>query len=89
MSKGITVLAQTRIFNNNIREWRRQSSELKTWAKYKLFFHRKHREKKIAVTNAGKLRYTATVQNIYGESLSSPEEHYEVFDDIQTIVQVM
>ena len=29
MSKGITILAHAGVFNNNIREWRRQSSNLK------------------------------------------------------------
>ena len=87
MSKGITVLAQTGIFNDDIRECRRQSSDLKTWAKYKLFSHQKHREKKRSVTTAGKHGYTATVQNIYGASLSSPEDHHEVIEDIHTILQ--
>ena len=36
-SKVITLLAQTGIFNDDIREWRQQPAELKTWAKYKLF----------------------------------------------------
>ena len=43
MSKGITLKAQTGIFNDDIREWRRKSPDLKTWAKYKLFFHQAHR----------------------------------------------
>ena len=34
MSKGITLLAQTGIFNDGIREWRRQFANLKTWAKF-------------------------------------------------------
>ena len=38
MSRGITLLAQMGVFNNNIRVWRRQSADLKTWAKYKLVF---------------------------------------------------
>ena len=37
MSKGTTLLAQTGIFNDYIREWRGQSSDLKTWAKYNCF----------------------------------------------------
>ena len=79
MSKVITLLAQTG-------EWRRQSADLKTWAKY-IFFHRAHREQKRAVPTAGKGGYTATVQNIYGATLNSPEEHHEVIKYIQTIVQ--
>ena len=42
MSKGITLLAQTGIFNDDIRESRRKSAYLKTWAKYKLFSHQGH-----------------------------------------------
>ena len=44
MSKVITLLAQTVIFNDDIREWRRKSTDLKTWVKYKLIFHQAHRE---------------------------------------------
>ena len=89
MSKGITLLAQTGIFNDYIREWRRQSSDLKTWSKYKLFFHQVHREQKRVVTTAGKGGYTATVQNIYGTPPPSPEDHHEMIEDIQKIVQGM
>ena len=39
MSKGITLLAQTRLFNDDIRDWRRQSTDLKTWAKYIYISH--------------------------------------------------
>ena len=89
MSKRITLLAQTVIFNDDIREWRRQSSDLKMWAKYIYFFHQAHQEQKIAVTTAGKVRYIATFQNIYGAPWPSPEEHHEVIKDIQIIVQGM
>ena len=41
MSKGITLLEQTGVFNNNIREWRQQSADLKTWEKDKLFFNKR------------------------------------------------
>ena len=89
MSKGITLLAQKGIFNDDIRKWRRQSADLKTWAKYKLCFHRAHQEQKRAVTTAGKVWYTSTVQNIHGAPPPSPEEHHDVIKDIHTIVQVM
>ena len=82
-------MAQTGIFNDNIREWRRQSTDLKMWAIYKEFSHLAHREQKSAVTTAGKGGYTAIVQNIYGAPPPSPEEHHEVLEEIQTIVQVM
>ena len=48
MSKCITILEQTGVFNDSIREWRQSSADLKTWAKYKFFFHRVHREEKIS-----------------------------------------
>ena len=89
ISKLIALLAQTGIFNDDIREWRKQSADLKTWAKYKLFFHQSHQEQKRAVTTAGKGGYTATVQNIYSAPPPSPEEHHEATEDIKTIVQEM
>ena len=33
MSKDITLLEQTGIFNDDIRDWRRKSSDLNTWVK--------------------------------------------------------
>ena len=38
MSKGITILEHTGVFNGNIQQWRQQSADLKTWVKYKFFF---------------------------------------------------
>ena len=87
MSKGITLLAQTGILNDDIREWRRQSADLETCAKYKLFLHQGHREHKREVTAAGKGGYTATVQNIYGAPPPSTEDHHELIEYINTIVQ--
>ena len=89
MSKGITHLEQTGILNDDIREWRRKSADLKTWEKFKLFFHQAHREQKIAVTTARKGEYTTTVKTIYGAPPPSPGKHHEVIEDIQTIVQGM
>ena len=39
VSKGITLLAQMAIFNENIREWRIQTTNLKTWGTFKTFFN--------------------------------------------------
>ena len=39
------------------------------------------------VTTAVKVGYTATLQNIYSEPPSSPEDHHEAIEYIQTIVQ--
>ena len=41
------------------------------------------------VTTSVKRGYTATVQNIYGAPPSYTEEHHEVIEEIQTIVQGM
>ena len=85
-SKGINLLAQTGIFNDEIREWRRQTTEQKTWAKYKLFFRRYHQEQRRAVATAYKKGYTTTVQNLYGVTPTPPEEHHESIENIQTIM---
>ena len=37
VSKGITLFDNTGVFNEDIREWRRQTTDQKTWAHYKLF----------------------------------------------------
>ena len=89
MSKGITFLDETEFLKEDIREWRWQSSDIKTWAKYKLFFHQAHQEYKRAVTTSGKQGYTASVKKIYGVPPFHPEEHHAVIEVIQTIVQVM
>ena len=75
------------IFNDDIREWRRKSADLKTWEKYKLFSHQSLQEQKRAVTTAGKGGYTGTVENIYGSPPPPLEENHEVIEYIQTIVQ--
>ena len=80
--KGITILAQTGIYNNEIREWRRQITDQKTWAKYKLFFKRSHRDQRRSATTARKGGYTAMLKNVYGEPPPLPEEHYEAIEDI-------
>ena len=43
VSKGINLLAQKDTFKEEIWEWRRQSTEIKTWVVFKNFFHRAHR----------------------------------------------
>ena len=54
VSKGITLLAQTDIFNEDIIEWRRQTTNLDTWSTFKTVLHQSHREEKREVTTAGK-----------------------------------
>ena len=89
VSNGITLLAQTTVFNKYIQEWKRQTTDQKTWAQYKIFLHRAHREQIIAVTTVGKGGYTAAVQNIYGVPPPPPEEHHKAINDLHTIFQVM
>ena len=89
VSKGITLLAQTAIFNEDIREWRRQATDQKTEAKLNIFFHQYRCEQRKVATTAGKGVYTATVQNIYSVPPPSLEEHHEEIEDIQKIMQGM
>ena len=62
MSKEITLLVQMGIFNNKIREWRRQTTDQKTCAKFKIFFHQSHQDQRRAVITKGKGGYTVRVQ---------------------------
>ena len=48
-----------------------------------------HQYQKRAIPTAEKGGYTATLQNLYGELPTSPEEHHWLIKDIQTIVQGM
>ena len=89
LSKGITLLAHTEIFNDDIREWQRQATDNKTWKKFRIFFHQEYCKKRKAVTTAGKGGYTAVVHNIYGVPPPPPEEHHEAIDHIAKIVQGM
>ena len=66
VSKEITLLAHTSTFNEDIREWRGKTTDLKRWDGFKNFFHQAYLEQRRAVTTAGKGGYTAVVQNIYG-----------------------
>ena len=87
VSKGITVFAQTDMFNEDIRKWTLQTTYLKTWANYKTFFHQAHCDQRIAVTTAGKGGYTAAVHKIYSVPPPHPEEYHEAIDIINTIVK--
>ena len=59
---GITLWAQSYTFNEDIQEWRRQITDLKTWAESKTFLCRAHQEQKRAATTAGKGGYTSEVK---------------------------
>ena len=64
--KGIALWEQTTIFNKDTIYWRRQITNLKTWARFKTFLHQAHREQNRAITTAYKEGYTSAVINIYG-----------------------
>ena len=89
VSKGMTLLVHMASFNEDIREWIQQNTNLKTWATFKTLFHQSHREQRIEVTTTGKWGYTAAIQNIYGVPPPPLEEHHEVVDNLNTILQGM
>ena len=39
VSKGITLLAHMTMFNEDIREWRRQTTDQNSWARHENLFH--------------------------------------------------
>eukprot|EP00978_Attheya_sp_CCMP212_P022997 scaffold69585_cov24-Attheya_sp.AAC.1 len=53
ISKGITLLSNTTVFNDDIKDWNRLDAKEKTWANFKTHFQRAHRERWKAVTTAG------------------------------------
>ena len=57
VSKRITLLAQTENFNEDIREWRRQTANIKKWSTLKIFFCQSHCEQIKEVATAGKGGY--------------------------------
>ena len=90
MSKGIILLEQTGVFNDNTREWRRQSSNLKTWAKYKLFFSPSTPRAEKSGDNCRKRGVNRDgAKNIQCNPPTPPEEHHGKIEDTQTIMQGM
>ena len=47
VSKGITLLAKTATFNDDMREWRQKATKLKMCSNFKTLFYRSQRSKKI------------------------------------------
>lgn len=66
ISKGITLLRQTAVFNGDICRWKALPAAEKTWENFKRFFHRVHKENRKATVTAGEGGYSATVNNIFG-----------------------
>ena len=73
VSKGITLLSQTDMFNKYIREW----------------IHQSHDQKRRAFTATGKGKYTVAVQNIYGVPPPPTEDHHEAIDNLNAIIKGM
>ena len=61
VSKGITVLEQTDNFHKDIREQRKQTTDLKALADFNKFIHQAHRERRISVTTIDKGGYIEAV----------------------------
>eukprot|EP00978_Attheya_sp_CCMP212_P008919 scaffold21039_cov30-Attheya_sp.AAC.2 len=66
VTKGITLLSNTTVFNEDIKQWRRKPATEKTWEIFKTHFQRAHKERRKAITTAGQGGYNATVNFIYG-----------------------
>eukprot|EP00978_Attheya_sp_CCMP212_P014573 scaffold37188_cov29-Attheya_sp.AAC.7 len=66
VTKGITLLSNTAVFNEDIKEWWRKPEAEKTWSLLKTHFQRAHKERRKATTTAGQGGYSATVNSIYG-----------------------
>ena len=58
VSKEIILLTQTVIFNNDIREWRRQATNQKTQGGFKILLHGAHCQLGNAVKTSGEVGYT-------------------------------
>ena len=89
VSKGINILSQTEIFNDNIRGVAMSSHRPEDMGKFSIFFHQYRHEQRKAVTTTGKGGYTMAVQNIHGIPSIPIEEHHEAIDHISPIVQGM
>ena len=75
------------MFNEDIIEWRRQSTNHKAWAQFNIFFHKYHHKQSKVVTTFRKGGYTSVVQNIYCVPPPPPEEHHDAIDHIKNTVQ--
>ena len=87
--KGVTLLEQLAMFNEDIREWRRQITDQKTWAHINIFFHLSHRDQRKEGNNPRKrgIRHVST--KYYGVPPTPSEEHHETIYHISTIWQGM
>ena len=68
VTKGITLLSNTAVFNEDIKQcWRRKPDTEKTWEVFKTHFQWAHKERcKQAITTAGQGGYNVRANSIYG-----------------------
>eukprot|EP00978_Attheya_sp_CCMP212_P025606 scaffold82631_cov31-Attheya_sp.AAC.1 len=81
ISKGITLLSNTAVFNDDIKDWNRLDAKEKMWANFKTHFQRAHRECRKAVTTAGQGGYNALVHNVYGYNATVNNVYGNAEDD--------
>ena len=67
VSKWITLLALTDTFNEDIQEWRQQSTNLNKCSRFNIFFQQAHVEQRRVVTTQGKRRYIAALRVPQGD----------------------
>ena len=88
VSKGIIILAHMATFNEEIRKWRWQTTNVKTWSTFNNCFHQAHHKQRRAVTTTGKGGYPVVVQNIYSVTPTPPpEKHHEMIHNLNNFVQ--
>jgi hypothetical protein len=87
ISKGITLLSNTAVFNDDIKDWNRLNATEKTWANFKSHFQRAHRERRKAVTTAGQGGYNASVHNVYGYNATVNNVYGNAEDDAVRALQ--
>eukprot|EP00978_Attheya_sp_CCMP212_P034432 scaffold144089_cov66-Attheya_sp.AAC.1 len=78
VTKGITLLSNTAVFNKDIKQWHRKLETEKTWEVFNTHFQRAHKERRKAITTAGQGGYNVTVNSIYG--VQSTEERDATLD---------
>ena len=88
ISKAIMLLANTKMFNQYIREWYQMNENDKTSGKFKIFFQQARRELHEAITTVGTSNYTAPVNhfqelnNVYVKE-ERADDTYEALEAIK------
>ena len=90
ISKGVTLLADTAIFNQNIQDWQRLPVAQKIWQHFQTSFQQAQKELRKTVTTAGQGGYNAAVNNVYGSVIHQafPQEQ-DATDNLGQIIQAI